>query len=129
MDGTWLRAFDYGRWDYWASNADAGWGAWCVETGWVQGWLVTVLSLRQLNTTLWDLTARRPLRKHLEKNLKQLSLEENKEPLGPGHFSGRNLATSFEMTGVSVAKRQEASVRRTSCGFATESAGMDTSSA
>lgn len=78
LDGTWLRAFDYGRWDYWASNADAGWGAWCVETGWVQGWLVTVLSLRQLNTTLWDLTARRPLRKHLEKNLKQLSLEENK---------------------------------------------------
>ena len=64
------------RWDYWASNADAGWGAWCVETGWVQGWLVTTFALRQMNTTLWDLASKRPLGVHLEKNLKQLLPEQ-----------------------------------------------------
>jgi hypothetical protein len=77
LDGTWFRAFDFGRWDYWASNADAGWGAWCVETGWVQGWIVTTLALRQLHTTLWDLAVKRPLREHLEKNLRLLSLEQH----------------------------------------------------
>lgn len=76
LDGTWFRAFDFGRWDYWASNADAGWGAWCVETGWVQGWLVTTFALRQLNTSLWDLAVKRPLANHLEKNLKQLLPED-----------------------------------------------------
>ncbi len=79
LDGTWFRAFDFGRWDYWASNADLGWGAWCVETGWVQGWLVTTFALRQLQTSLWDLTTRRPLTRHLEKNLKQLSLDTEPE--------------------------------------------------
>ncbi len=85
LDGTWYRAFDFGRWDYWASNADAGWGAWCVETGWVQGWLVTVLSLRQLDTTLWDLATRRPLDRHLEKNLRELMPEEELKALAPPH--------------------------------------------
>jgi hypothetical protein len=76
LDGTWFRAFDFRRWDYWGSNADAGWGAWCVETGWVQGWIVTTLALRQLHTTLWDLTTQRPLAGRLEKNLKLLQLDQ-----------------------------------------------------
>jgi len=79
LDGTWFRAFDFGRWDYWASNADAGWGAWSIETGWVQGWLVTTFALRQMNATLWDLTSRRPLAAHLEKNLKLLLPENGSE--------------------------------------------------
>lgn len=79
LDGTWFRAFDFGRWDYWASNADQGWGAWCVETGWVQGWLVTTFALRQMNTTLWDLASKRPLAVHLEKNLKQSLPESGSE--------------------------------------------------
>ena len=33
-DGTWLRAFDYGRWEYFGSSADIGWGPYCAETGW-----------------------------------------------------------------------------------------------
>lgn len=72
LDGTWFRAFDFGRWDYWASNADSGWGAWCVETGWVQGWIVTTLALRQLETTLWELARQRPLGGLLEKNVEEL---------------------------------------------------------
>ena len=36
LDGAWFRAFEYNRWDYWASNSDWGWGAWCTLTGWCQ---------------------------------------------------------------------------------------------
>ncbi len=56
LDGVWFRAFDFNIWDYWGSNADSGWGAWSVENGWTQGWIITVLSLRELDKNLWDLT-------------------------------------------------------------------------
>ena len=54
FDGAWYRAFDFERWDYWASNSDSGWGAWCTEAGWSQSWISTVLSLRVLDRSLWD---------------------------------------------------------------------------
>ena len=64
---TGLRAFDFGRWDYWASNADLGWGAWCVESGWTQGWVTSILALRQLDTSLWDATENGRIGQHLDK--------------------------------------------------------------
>lgn len=60
LNGAWFRAFDTGAWDYWASSADTGWGAWCVETGWGQSWTLAVLALRSQHTSLWDLTSNRP---------------------------------------------------------------------
>lgn len=57
LDGTWFRAFDFNRWDYWSSSGDTGWGAWCAETGWGPAWNGIVLGLRLKNTSLWDLTA------------------------------------------------------------------------
>lgn len=54
LDGAWMRAFDFNRWEYWGSNGDAGWGAWSIESGWTQGWIVTVLGLRLQETSLWD---------------------------------------------------------------------------
>jgi hypothetical protein len=56
LDGAWFRAFEFGRWECWASSADAGWGAWSIESGWTQTWITTVLALRRLGTSLWDLT-------------------------------------------------------------------------
>jgi hypothetical protein len=56
LDGGWFRAFDYRQWEYWGSNADAGWGAWSIEVGWTQGWISTVLALRELGLNLWDMT-------------------------------------------------------------------------
>jgi hypothetical protein len=56
LDGAWFRAFDYGRWDYWASNSDAGWGAWCTLSGWIQSWIVTSQILLQQHQSYWDLT-------------------------------------------------------------------------
>jgi hypothetical protein len=47
LDGGWFRAFDFKRWEHWGSNADAGWGAWAIESGWTQGWLTTVLAHRR----------------------------------------------------------------------------------
>lgn len=57
LDGAWFRAFDFGRWDYWASNSDYGWGVWSTETGWTQGWIAGVLGMRLQKTSLWELTA------------------------------------------------------------------------
>jgi hypothetical protein len=57
LDGAWYRGFDFRRWEYWGSNGDSGWGAWCTETGWTQGWIVAGLALRHRNATLWQLTS------------------------------------------------------------------------
>jgi hypothetical protein len=65
LDGAWFRAFEFTRWDYWASNADAGWGAWSIESGWTQAWITAVLALRQMHTSLWDLTAHSRIGMHL----------------------------------------------------------------
>jgi hypothetical protein len=67
LDGAWFRAFDFKRWEYFGSNADAGWGAWCVESGWTQGWIPTVLDLRRRGVSLWDLTAHSTIARHMDK--------------------------------------------------------------
>jgi hypothetical protein len=56
VDGCWFRAFDFGKWDYWASSADVGWGAWSAEAGWCQAWTAATLALRAKDTSMWDLT-------------------------------------------------------------------------
>ncbi len=77
LDGGWFRAFDFRLWDYWGSNADAGWGAWSIESGWTQGWITSVLAMRQLRTSLWDLTARSRIGRHLEKLRPQMIPDEH----------------------------------------------------
>ncbi len=67
LDGAWCRASDFQKWDYWGSNADAGWGVWSVESGWTQSWIVSVLAMRQMKTCLWDLSAGIDLDRHLKK--------------------------------------------------------------
>ena len=57
LNGTWFRAFDYRRWDYWASSADLGWGAWSAESGWGPAWITSVLGMRLKGASLWDMTA------------------------------------------------------------------------
>lgn len=56
LDGGWMRAFDFERFEHWGSNADAGWGAWAIESGWTQGWITSILSLRELKKSIWDIT-------------------------------------------------------------------------
>jgi hypothetical protein len=66
LDGWWYRAFEFKRWEYWASNADAGWGAWSTESGWTQAWITAVLGMRQRNTSLWDLTSSSKIGRRLD---------------------------------------------------------------
>ena len=56
LDGWWFRAFDDRRWEYWASSADIGWGAWSLEAGWGQAWTAITLALRDRRTNFWDMT-------------------------------------------------------------------------
>jgi len=65
LAGTWFRAFDFERWEAWASSGDAGWGAWSEEAGWAQAWTAGVLGLRQKKTTLWEMTAHTSIREKL----------------------------------------------------------------
>ena len=53
-DGIWYRGFDYEKWEAYGSDGDAGWGIWCVETGWTQAWISATLSLQVMETNLWD---------------------------------------------------------------------------
>ena len=55
LDGSWMRGFDFDLWEYYGSSADVGWGAWSVESGWVNTWISTVLGLRMRNESLFDL--------------------------------------------------------------------------
>jgi len=73
LDGGWFRAFDIRKWDYWASNGDFGWGAWCIETGWSQSWITSVLAMREMKTSLWDLTGESKVNQHFDK-LRKLML-------------------------------------------------------
>lgn len=67
LDGTWYRGFDFKKWDYWASDGDAGWGVWTNEIGWTHSWITTTLALRRMNTSLWELTKGSRIGRHFEK--------------------------------------------------------------
>jgi hypothetical protein len=70
LDGGWFRAFDYKRWDYWASNADVGWGAWSTLTGWIQSWIVSTQVLVQTDESYWQLTKKSSINNHMPETLK-----------------------------------------------------------
>jgi len=75
LNGWWFRAFDDHSWEYWASSADAGWGAWSLEAGWGQAWTAATLALREKKTTLWDLTKHSRISEHFEKTRSAMGLE------------------------------------------------------
>ncbi|MEX2592810.1 MAG: hypothetical protein WD426_08545 [Anditalea sp.] len=69
LDGAWFRAFDYNRWDYWASNSDWGWGAWCTLTGWSQSWIVTSQILIEEDQNYWDLTKKSSISDQMQQTI------------------------------------------------------------
>ncbi len=76
IDGAWMRAFDYNRWDYWASNADAGWGAWSTLSGWIQSWIVGTLALVDADKSYWETTADMNVSPEMDNALKRLKLKD-----------------------------------------------------
>jgi hypothetical protein len=83
LDGGWFRAFDFRRWEPWGSNADAGWGAWAIESGWTQGWITSIFGLRQMKTSLWDLTAETKLARHFDRLRREMLSDEALAALKP----------------------------------------------
>ncbi|HOX02139.1 MAG TPA: hypothetical protein P5555_07260 [Candidatus Paceibacterota bacterium] len=79
VQGNWFRAFDFLRWEPWASSGDSGWGAWSIESGWAQAWTAAVLGLRLERTTLWDRTARSAIKDRLP-SVKQQMLQNDGSP-------------------------------------------------
>ncbi len=61
LDGSWMRSFDFDKWEYWGSSADIGWGAWCVESGWVNTWICATMALHARGETLFNLSAKESL--------------------------------------------------------------------
>jgi len=53
LDGAWMRAFDYEKWDFWANSSDSGWGACCVESGWTNTWIASAMMLDLLGGSLF----------------------------------------------------------------------------
>ena len=66
LDGTWYRGFDYGKWDYWGSDGDAGWGIWTNEIGWTHSWIAATLALRELQSSLWEISATSNIGVHMD---------------------------------------------------------------
>ena len=69
LDGGWFRAFDYKRWDYWASNADDGWGAWCTLCGWIESWIGVTEGFVSGDTCYWDATKDMKMKDALSESL------------------------------------------------------------
>jgi len=96
LDGAWFRGFDFKRWQYWASDADAGWGAWCAITGWTHPWITSVFAMRQNDTSLWDLTSK-PTFIDDYKKLRPVMLPEDKI-----NAARTNQKVNKSLTGINV---------------------------
>jgi hypothetical protein len=79
LDGAWFRAFEYDRWEYWASNADVGWGAWGTLTGWTQSWIVATQVLNAEQKNFWDVTHDAKVGIHMPSTV-ELMFEGNPPP-------------------------------------------------
>lgn len=77
LDGAWMRSFDFDIWEYWGSSADAGWGAWCVESGWTNSWIAVVLAMRSVGATLFDCTIAARLQSLLPALVAEMMDEQN----------------------------------------------------
>ncbi len=80
LDGAWMRGFDYELWEPWGSGADFGWGAWSVESGWTNAWIASVLAMRKLGTTLFDVTLAKRLKKRMPALVREMFTERPLKP-------------------------------------------------
>ncbi|MBD2862864.1 hypothetical protein [Paenibacillus oceani] len=77
LDGAWMRGFDDEKWEYWGSSADCGWGPWCVETGWTNSWIASVLSMRIRSERLFDTSAAASFRQLMPGLLEEMGLKSS----------------------------------------------------
>ena len=73
LAGAWLRGFDFGSWDYFASGSDIGWGPWVAETGHGISLITIVLAAREENTSVWEVLTREPFSSSLRNTILELT--------------------------------------------------------
>ena len=54
INGGWMRGFDYDLWEYYGSNADQSWTAYCLETGWCNAIIDMALELYLLDDSFYE---------------------------------------------------------------------------
>jgi len=54
IDGGWMRGFDFSLWEYYGSNADQGWNAYCMETGWTNAIIDMALGLYLMDDPFFE---------------------------------------------------------------------------
>jgi hypothetical protein len=54
IDGGWMRGFDYSLWEYYGSNADQDWNAYCMETGWTNAIIDMALGLYLMDDPFFE---------------------------------------------------------------------------
>lgn len=91
LDGTWMRSFDYEKWEYWGSSADIGWGAWSIESGWVNTWIATTLILEERGESLMRLNAK--------ESFSAMAEEMYKEMLTPRRTQEQEVTSEAHMVG------------------------------
>lgn len=57
INGAWMRGFDYSLWEYYGSNADQSWTAYCLETGWDNAIIDLALELYLLDDSFFEVRA------------------------------------------------------------------------
>ena len=63
LDGTWLRSFDFQRWEPYAQASDWAWGPWVAEAGHGVSLITITLALMERNTSMWDVVTGDPARR------------------------------------------------------------------
>jgi hypothetical protein len=58
LEGSWLRSFDFERWEYYAQGADTGWGPWVAETGHGTSLITMTLAVMAKGTSMWEVVVR-----------------------------------------------------------------------
>ena len=72
FDGVWFRGFDFEKWETYGSDGDAGWGIWCVETGWSQAWISATLSLSAMGSSIWEYTETTTVGAHIAAAVREM---------------------------------------------------------
>lgn len=73
LNGAWTRGFDYRHGEPYGANGDIGWGAYCIETGWTMGPILTSLAMYLL-----DFDPYSPLTKEFQDKVCQDFVEEKR---------------------------------------------------
>jgi hypothetical protein len=54
INGGWMRGFDYSLWEYYGSNADQSWTAYCLESGWSNAIIDIAVALYLLDDSFYE---------------------------------------------------------------------------